>query len=83
MKCIATIAMILAYACLASCAAHTKLLTSDPQNGSLRPGEIVLVDDGQCPTGQIKQVIGGSNRVFGTDIRKPGTARQVTCIARP
>jgi hypothetical protein len=29
--------------------------------GQLREGETVLVDDGTCPKGQIKQVVGGNH----------------------
>ncbi len=47
----------------------------------LRRGATVLVDDGTCPAGQIKQVSAGSNSNWnGTS--HAGPARQVTCIAR-
>jgi hypothetical protein len=35
--------------------------------GQLREGQRVLVDDGSCPPGQIKEVIGGNHvKVGGT-----------------
>jgi hypothetical protein len=43
-----------------------------PPAGTLSPGETVLVDDGSCPAGQIKQVIGGNN--------SEGQPRQIKCI---
>jgi uncharacterized protein DUF6719 len=33
--------------------------------GQLREGQIVLVDDGSCPAGQIKQVTGGNHVAAG------------------
>lgn len=67
----------------AACATGPKILAADPPNGSLFPGEIALVDDGSCPAGQIKQLVGGSNRAYGTDITKNGVTRQKSCIPRP
>jgi len=58
------------------------VLKSEPKEGHLRPGQRVLVDDGSCPSGQIKEVIGGSNRKFQTSERIAGASRQVRCIAR-
>lgn len=43
---------------LASC--ETTYLKKEPLPGELRPGEIVYVDDGYCPEGQIKKVTGGN-----------------------
>jgi hypothetical protein len=40
----------------------------------------VLVDDGTCPPGQIKQIIGGGNRKADQQIA--GKTRQVGCIRR-
>jgi hypothetical protein len=36
-------------------------LKEEPPMGQLREGQTVLVDDGSCPAGQIKQVIGGNH----------------------
>ncbi len=38
----------------------TKYLKQEPPIGQLPPGAKALVDDRTCPTGQIKQVIGGN-----------------------
>jgi hypothetical protein len=43
---------------LASC--ETTYLKKEPLPGELRPGEVVYVDDGYCPEGQIKKVTGGN-----------------------
>ncbi len=32
----------------------------EPPEGTMQPGQSVLVDDGTCPTGQIKKVISGN-----------------------
>jgi hypothetical protein len=37
----------------------------EPAMGAMREGQIVLVDDGSCPNGQIKQVAGGNHIKFG------------------
>jgi hypothetical protein len=59
-----------------------KILKSEPREGNLRSGERVLVDDGTCPGGQIKEIIGGSNREYQTSIPRPGTPRSIKCIPR-
>jgi hypothetical protein len=33
----------------------------EPAMGAMQEGEVVLVDDGSCPKGQIKRVIGGNH----------------------
>ncbi len=44
-----------------------EVLKREPPMGQLREGQIVLVDDGTCPAGQIKQVTGGNHvKVGGT-----------------
>ena len=44
----------------------TRMLKAEPPEGALRKGEHVLVDDGSCPVGQIKEVtrIGQSSMVL-------------------
>jgi hypothetical protein len=42
--------------------AHAQVLKSDPPAGTLAAGHKVLVDDGSCPTGQIKEVTGALDR---------------------
>ena len=41
--------------------ALAQVLKEEPPMGQLREGQTVLVDDGSCPAGQIKQVIGGNH----------------------
>ena len=52
-----------------------EILKQMPAKGVLRQGEVVYVDDGECPPGEIKKVIGGG--------QKSGVARQVECVKRP
>jgi len=52
-----------------------EILKKEPPIGQLPPNASVLVDDGTCPSGKIKQVIGG-NMVLGV-------ARKRSCVARP
>ena len=47
--------------------------------GALREGQVVLVDDGTCPAGQIKQVIGGNHVEVGGFKQ---VKRQRRCIPR-
>jgi hypothetical protein len=47
--------------------ATAELLKKEPPMGQLREGQVVLVDDGSCPAGQIKEVTGGNHvKVGGT-----------------
>jgi hypothetical protein len=47
-------------ALLLSTAAQSQILKNDPGEGNLATGKKVLVNDGTCPSGQIKEVTGGS-----------------------
>ena len=38
-----------------------QVLKQEPAMGALREGQVVLVDDGTCPEGQIKRVTGGNH----------------------
>jgi hypothetical protein len=51
------------------------ILKKEPPIGQLPPDAAVLVDDGTCPKGKLKQVIGG-NMVAGV-------GRKRSCVARP
>jgi hypothetical protein len=55
-------------------------LKHEPPMGGLKENQRVLVDDGTCPAGQIKQVIGGNHVKVGGTKRIERTRR---CIARP
>lgn len=48
----------------------------EPGIGLLKEGEAVLVDDGTCPKGQIKKVVGGNNQ------RETRTPRRRSCVPR-
>ena len=50
-------------------------LKQDPPPGSIPQGKVVYVDDGQCPDGQVKKLIGGN---AGKNI-----PRHVECVRRP
>ncbi|GEC35618.1 hypothetical protein EFR01_57890 [Sinorhizobium fredii] len=54
--------------------ACAQTLTAEPGPGTLASGAKVLVDDGTCPEGQIKQVTGGNNAL--------GISRRRECVAR-
>jgi len=55
------------------------ILKKEPPMGALKEGEIVLVDDGTCPKGQIKQVIGGNHVKAGG---YKNIVRTRSCISR-
>lgn len=77
-----SITLLLALPAVAGCQTGPQVLTQAPGPGRLRPGETVLVDDGSCPAGQVKQVVGGSDRVYMTDTPRPGAPRQTSCVPR-
>ncbi len=52
-----------------------QILKTEPAIGQLPTGAKVLVDDGTCPTGQLKQIIGGNLATSQPRIR--------TCVPRP
>ncbi len=75
-----------------SAAAGLPVLAKDPEQGHLRAGQQVLVDDGSCPAGQVKELTGGTNRkcevdagVLDTSRCHPvtGAHRTSRCVARP
>jgi hypothetical protein len=37
----------------------------EPAMGAMKEGEVVLVDDGSCPKGQISRVVGGNHVKVG------------------
>ena len=44
-------------------------LKAEPPMGALREGQRVLVDDGSCPAGKIKEVVGGNHiKAGGTKV---------------
>jgi Caspase domain len=61
----AGIVFIVAAVSLAGQAGAEVVLKQEPPMGQLREGQIVLVDDGSCPPGQIKEVTGGNHVAAG------------------
>jgi hypothetical protein len=59
--------------------AFAQLVKKEPPMGSLKPGEVVLVDDGTCPAGQVKRVVGGDHKKVGG---KNLVERRRSCVAR-
>jgi hypothetical protein len=53
----------------------TQILKTEPPIGQLPPGAKVLIDDGTCPTGKLKQVVGGNVTT--------GQPRLRSCVPRP
>ncbi|THD68740.1 MAG: hypothetical protein E7813_09630 [Bradyrhizobium sp.] len=54
-------------------------MKQEPPMGAMREGEVVLVDDGSCPAGQIKRVVGGNHtKVGGTK----QIVRTSSCVPR-
>jgi len=61
----ATIALF-AILAMAGAAAAQAIVKQEPPSGALKRGQIILVDDGSCPAGQIKEVSAGA----GTESRR-------------
>jgi hypothetical protein len=70
--CVVAVTMIAAQA-------RAEVLKKEPPMGALREGQVVLVDDGSCPAGQIKEVTGGNHVAAGGFKHIVRTRR---CIAR-
>ncbi|MHC2437594.1 DUF6719 family protein [Bradyrhizobium sp. USDA 4451] len=70
---IGLVALIGAVALASSASAQTVMREADIVD--LRVGQRVLVDDGSCPAGQIKQVIGAK-------LSQNGVVRTQSCVPR-
>jgi hypothetical protein len=55
--------------------ASQPFLKEVPKEGELPRGKVVLVDDGTCPKGEVKEVTGGS--------LAKAIPRQTRCVKRP
>jgi hypothetical protein len=53
-------AALLAVLVMAQAAAAQAIVKQEPPSGALRRGTVILVDDGSCPAGQIKEVSAGA-----------------------
>jgi hypothetical protein len=60
--------------------AKAQVLKKEPGPGQLAAGQTVLVDDGSCPKGKIKQITGGSNITGGQGVK--GGSRTKKCVNR-
>jgi hypothetical protein len=59
--------------------AFATTVKQEPRMGAMREGQVLLVDDGSCPAGQIKRVVGGNHtKVGGTK----QIVRTSSCIPR-
>jgi hypothetical protein len=67
--------MLLFATAAAAMAADSGYPKKAPKAGDVAYGKAVLVDDGKCPDGQIKEIVGGS--------REKSIPRQVRCVERP
>jgi len=76
-KWIGVISGFLATSVVSSSSAAT--VNQEPPMGAMREGQVLLVDDGSCPTGQIKRVVGGNHtKVGGTK----QIVRTSSCVPR-
>ena len=75
--CRTIVAIALASLVTSPCVAQVKIeyLEEEPPKDSLRYGQVVYVDDGTCPAGQVKEITGGN--------AKRSIPRKVQCIKRP
>lgn len=67
------LSLVLCTVLLGACA--PTILTEDPEPGTIPHNEIVLVDDGSCPPGQVKELTGGND--------SQNIPRKQRCIPRP
>jgi hypothetical protein len=60
------IAVAVLLAALPAAAAAQTVLKEEPARRALKSGQVVLVDDGSCPAGQIKELTGGKGEGAGS-----------------
>jgi uncharacterized protein DUF6719 len=70
-----TCLLILCGMMLGSVPAAAQQFSREQDIGSLRLGQRVLVDDGTCPAGQVKEVLGAK-------MSENGVARTSKCVPR-
>lgn len=71
------IAVVLCFAgsALAEGGRKVEYLKEEPPTGSVPYRKVVYVDDGTCPSGQVKEITGGS--------QTKSMPRKVRCVKRP
>ena len=72
--------VIAAIALAAPPAPAATILKKEPDMGKLKFGQVVLVDDGKCPPGQVREVTGGDHVKVGG---KRQFERTYRCVPRP
>ena len=75
--------VLLVFASLTTSAFATEILKHEPARGTLAAGDRVLVDDGTCPRGKIKEVTAGANRSLSRGSSRGGPKRTERCVASP
>ncbi|HEV2970829.1 MAG TPA: DUF6719 family protein [Pirellulales bacterium] len=76
-KTVGLVAATLVLSVSSPCFAET--VKKGPPMGATREGQVLLVDDGSCPAGQIKRVVGGNHtKVGGTK----QIVRTSSCVPR-
>ena len=71
------VATMLSLLVFSPCVSHAivEYRKEEPPKGALPYGQIVYVDDGTCPVGEVKEITGGS--------LQEGIPRKVRCVKRP
>lgn len=57
-----------------------QMLKREPAMGAMKEGDTVFVDDGKCPKGQVRKVVGGNHIEVGGSKK---VRRSSSCVARP
>jgi hypothetical protein len=61
-----------------------QILRAEPPPGKLATGEVILVDDGRCPAGQVREVTGIRQRTRDSlASADPSATRSRRCVQRP
>ncbi|NJL09127.1 MAG: hypothetical protein HC900_13505 [Methylacidiphilales bacterium] len=63
-------------------AAAPRIFPTEPELGTLRVGQRVLVDDGVCKAGEIREVVVNSRKLGDTKSYPDGGPRVRRCIKR-
>lgn len=78
MKVIGSVALALLLTSSGACGAQT-VVKQEPFDGKMEPGQIILVDDGTCGKGKIKEVTGGE---IGAMNPRPRSRRCIPKVTR-
>lgn len=71
----AALASLILFVAGTAASAPVEFLKEEPAKGTLRRGDVVYVDDGKCPAGEVKMIVGGNQQA--------GAPRQVSCVKKP